>query len=355
MRLLMLPRYDQAGASSRVRMYQYLPALRSAGIDAVVSPLFDAQYVRALYSGKTAWSAIARGYVRRLGAQMAAGRFDVVWIEKELLPWLPASLERLRGDPAVVVDYDDAVFHRYDLHRLHWVRRMLGGRIDEVMRRADLVTAGNAYLADRAQAAGCRRVESLPTVVDLSRYAVCDTAKRQGPLVVGWIGSPATASYLRPLGSVIEQLRERRAVRAVAIGAREDQVAGTPFEAMPWTEETEVEQLAAFDIGIMPLPDEPWERGKCGYKLIQYMACGIPVAASPVGVNMEIVTPGVNGELASTQEQWLAALTGLADNPPLRVRQGAQGRKRVEDWYSLQVQAPRLVAMLQEAVRRRRR
>jgi glycosyltransferase involved in cell wall biosynthesis len=353
MKLLILPRYDEAGASSRVRMYQYLPALQDAGIEVAVSPLFGGNYVRALYSGRTEWVAVARGYLRRISAQLAAGAFDAVWIEKELLPWLPPVLERLRGDAAVIVDYDDAVFHRYDMHRWRLVRHLLGGRIDAVMRRADLATVGNGYLADRAKAAGCDRVETLPTVVDLTRYALHAPAAQESPLVIGWIGSPATAHYLQPLGPVIERLGERMALRAIAVGARRDQVAGTPFEAVTWSEQTEAAQVAAFDIGLMPLPDEPWERGKCGYKLIQYMACGVPVVASPVGANTEIVTPGMNGALADTSEQWLASLTELAEDPALRARQGTEGRKRVEHWYSLQAQAPRLVSMLQEAVRRR--
>jgi glycosyltransferase involved in cell wall biosynthesis len=348
----MLPRYDEAGASSRVRMYQYLPALRKAGVDVEVSPLFDGEYVRALYAGKTAWGAILRGYTKRLRAQLAASAMDAVWVEKELLPWLPSAVERVGGNPAVIVDYDDAVFHRYDMHRSRLVRRLLGGRIDAVMRRADLVTAGNGYLSARALTAGCKWVEQLPTVVDLVRYRgrvpVLDN-----PVVIGWIGSPATAHYLRPLASVIEQLGERIELRAIALGARPDQVEGTPFEALAWSEAAEAEQVATFDIGIMPLPDEPWERGKCGYKLIQYMASGLPVVASPVGVNTEIVTSGLNGALAETPEEWIAALARLADDPALRARQGAEGRKRVESWYSLQAQAPRLISMLQEAVRRR--
>lgn len=353
MRLLMLPRYGPLGASSRVRMYQYLPALRDAGLHVEISPLLDAEYVRALYAGRTAWAAIVRGYARRLKAQLAAAAFDAVWIEKELVPWLPSAMERVRGNPAVIVDYDDAVFHRYDLHRSRVVRALLGDRIDKVMRGADLVTAGNDYLAQRALAAGCGRVEQLPTVVNLTRYAPRVPSTGDKPLVIGWIGSPATAQYLRGLSPVIDRLSQRMPLQAIAVGARADQVDGTPFTAMPWSEATEATQIAAFDIGIMPLPDEPWERGKCGYKLIQYMACGIPVVASPVGVNVEIVTPGLNGALAETPEQWLGALTHLADDTALRARQGAAGRKRVEDWYSLQAQVPRLVSILQDAVRMR--
>lgn len=354
MRLLVLPRYDEAGASSRVRMYQYLPAFRDAGIDVTVSPLFKGDYVRALYSGRVAWAAIAGGFVRRLRALLAAKAFDAVWIEKELLPWLPSVMERLRGDAAVVVDYDDAVFHRYDMHQSALVRGLLSRRIDTIMRRADLVTAGNGYLAERALAAGCCHVERLPTVVDLNRYAVRTPGSERGVVVIGWIGSPATAQYLRPLVRVIEQLRASMPLRVIAVGAREEQVAGTPFEAVPWSEATEARQVAGFDIGIMPLPDEPWERGKCGYKLIQYMACGVPVVASPVGANMEIVTEGLQGALAETEDQWLTALSRLAADPELRARQGGEGRKRIEGWYSLQAQAPRVISMLREAVRRRR-
>ena len=354
MRLLILPRYAPLGASSRLRMYQYLPALRAAGFEVEVSPLFGDAYVRALYAGQRDWGDMLRGYVRRLASQWTSASFDAVWVEKELLPWFPSFAERLRGRAVVVADYDDAVFHRYDRHPSALVRGLLGRRIDAVMQRADVVTAGNGYLAERARAAGCPRVEHLPTVVDLERYVPRTRGERHSPLVIGWIGSPATAHYLRPLAPAIEQLRERTALRAIALGARPDQVAGTPFEAVEWSEAAEAGQVGTFDIGIMPLPDEPWERGKCGYKLIQYMASGLPVVASPVGVNSEIVKPGLNGALADTPEEWLAALGQLADDPALRARLGAEGRKRVEDWYSLQAQAPRLISILQEAVRRGR-
>ena len=355
MRLLMLPRYGPLGASSRVRMYQYVPALEAAGFSVQVSPLFDDSYVSALYERRRAWGTIAKGYLRRVSGLLGSHSQDVVWIEKELLPWVAERVEGLaRPRTAVAVDYDDAVFHRYDEHASGFVRRVLGGKIDAVMRGADLVTAGNAYLADRATAAGAPWVERLPTVIDLQRYTVRTPSDGGGPVVIGWIGSPATAEYLKIVTPALQQLARTRSIRCVAVGAREDQVQGTPFEVVPWSEPSEAEQVAAFDIGVMPLPDESWERGKCGYKLIQYMACGVPVVASPVGVNTEIVTPGVNGELAGSSEQWLTALTGLVDHPTLRARQGNEGRRRVEEWYSLQAQAPRLVAMLREAANRRR-
>jgi glycosyltransferase involved in cell wall biosynthesis len=353
MRMLALTRYGRLGASSRLRTFQYVPAFESAGIRVHVSPLLDDRYVDALYAGRRAAGAVFSGYVRRVSKLLAARRFDAVWVEKECLPWLPAWLEfgLLPRSCKLIADYDDALFHRYDQHRSALVRQLLGSKIDAVMRRASVVTAGSSYLAQRARDAGARRVEIIPTVVDLTRYPL--EARRvtdDAECVIGWIGSPNTFSFLAPAMSALRTVATRPGVRCVAIGARKDQVAGTPFEAVAWTEPTEAAQLRRIDIGIMPLPDEPWHRGKCGYKLIQYMACGLPVVASPVGVNTEIVTPGENGELAASQEQWVAALEHLILNAELRRRMGAAGRKRVEWWYSLECQAPRLVGMLQALV-----
>lgn len=356
MRLLMLPRYDALGASSRLRMLQYIPALKSAGIEVHVAPLLDDGYVSDLYAGRVSPLGIVRSYLRRLRLLRKARGYDVIWLEKELFPWLPARVETwlLPRSTALVVDYDDAVFHRYDQHRFWLVRRLLGRKIDRIMRRADLVTAGNDYLASRALEAGASRVEWLPTVVALNRYPQRDTRDAQGELCIGWIGSPATAHYLKPIAPTLASLAARYPIRCIAIGARPDQLAGTPFEAWPWSESTEVSMLHRFDVGIMPLPDASWEKGKCGYKLIQYMACSLPVVASPVGVNREIVDQGENGELAESTAEWADAIERLLTSAELRARLGAAGRRRVEATYSVQAQAGRLVDLLRSVVPRGR-
>lgn len=352
MRLLILPRYSPLGASSRLRMYQYVPSLQAAGIEVQISPLLDDDYLRGLYRGRTPLVPVLRGYGRRWQALHDVRNFDAVWVEKEAWPWLPLWLEsRLLNSPSrLVLDYDDAVFHRYDFHSNPLVRSALGPKLDGLMQRADLVTAGNEYLAERARSAGCRNVQWLPTVIDLERYPASQARDHVGPVVVGWIGSPSTAGYLRAVSDALAPLQAAGMVRCVAIGARPEQVHGTPFEARPWQEQTEVAQLQGFDIGIMPLPDAPWERGKCGYKLIQYMACSLPVVASPVGVNTAIVRPGENGWLADTPEQWAEAIRRLADDGGLRHRMGAAGRRQVEETYCQQVQAGRLIGMLREVV-----
>jgi hypothetical protein len=230
---------------------------------------------------------------------------------------------------------------------------MLGSKIDSVMRHCSAATVGNSYLRDRASAAGCRRVEMLPTVVDLERYgSELHNHLENRPVVVGWIGSPATAHYLSEVVEPLRRLCGRYPLRCVAVGANRDQVQGTPFEAIPWAESTEVELLRSFDIGIMPLRNTPWERGKCGYKLIQYMTCGVPAVASAIGANRDIISDGGNGFLVETETQWCEALERLIVDPPLRTRMGLAGRHTVERTYCLQVQARRLADIVRSVAGR---
>ncbi|AZR42378.1 glycosyltransferase family 4 protein [Marinobacter salarius] len=353
MKVLLLSRYGPLGASSRVRFLQYLPYFQSLGANVTVEPLLSDAYLRALYSGGSRWQEVLRGFGRRILALLGGRRFDVVIIEKELFPFLPAIAERflnLIGVP-YVVDYDDALFHRYDCHPNPVVRCLLGHKIDAVMRHSSAVIAGNGYLAERAQKAKAKRIEIIPTVVDIDRYR--PSLKDVGEVpIVGWIGTPQTSRYLKLLLPVFESIQKQVPVRFVAVGARKEDFRGTPVEVWQWSEETEVESIQRFDIGIMPLEDSAWERGKCGYKLIQYMACGVPVVASPVGVNCEIVEQEMNGLLASSANEWEKALRRLLGvDASVRNDIGGHGRMRVEGWYSLQAQAPRLFPLVREASR----
>jgi glycosyltransferase involved in cell wall biosynthesis len=348
LRVLILSRYDNLGASSRLRSYQYLPYLQSQGFSLTVSPLLGDAYIRSLYGHGERFTArdIASAYRKRLHWMRRATSFDAVWVEKEMLPWLPGWLELgvFPSGVPLVVDYDDAVFHRYDQHSFTLVRALLGKKIDTVMRRADLVVVGNDYLAERARLAGARRVEVLPTVVDVQHYRV-SAATPRSPITIGWMGSPVTARYLHQLPQVYHDLRNSP-VRWIAVGANPAQLKGLPFTTEPWKEESEVDSICDFDIGIMPLADLPFERGKCGYKLIQYMACGKPVIASPVGVNGQIVRHGIDGFLASSEAEWTVALARLIQDDALRQEMGLAARRRVEEHYALQVMAPRLEQLL---------
>lgn len=354
MRLLVLTRFDQLGASSRLRMLQYLPWFESDGMQVEHHALLSDRYVEALYGKRRVPFVVAKGYLGRLATLLRARRFDAVFLEKEALPWIPAAVERflLLERVPVIVDLDDAQFHRYDSHGNRLIRKILGSKIDHVMARSVLVTAGNDYIRARAIDAGCRRVEVVPTVIDLRRYGdeLRSHALTRG-VTIGWVGSPATASYLHGISNSLKRIAARHSVRCVAIGARDDQVRGTPFVALPWKERLEVEMLRSLDIGIMPIPDGPWERGKCGYKLVQYMACGVPVVASAVGANMEIVNEGESGFLVRSDDQWDAALEHLIVDPAARTKMGLAGRRRVEKEFCVQVQGPRLTELLRGVCR----
>lgn len=354
LRVLLLSRYGRKGPSSRMRHDQFLPRLAADGFAVESAPFFPDAYLDALYAGRR-WPLpkVAGCYARRVAALLGAGRYDLLWIEKETLPWLPYAVERvlLALAPPYVVDFDDAWFHHYDRHRRPLVRQLLGDKLDRLMRGAALVTAGNPYLAERAERAGARRVAILPTVVDLDRYPALSAPARTGPLRVGWIGSPATAHYLDGLAGPLGRLTSEGLIRPVLIGAGDAALPGLDAERIPWAEVGEAAALNSLDVGVMPLLDSPWERGKCGYKLIQYMACAKPTVASPVGVNPAIVEAGVTGLLADDPGAWETALRTLAADPDLRRRMGEAGRAKVESAYSLQAVAPRLAALLRSAAR----
>ena len=187
--------------------------------------------------------------------------------------------------------------------------------------------------------------------VDLARYPRAVPAENE-LFTVGWIGTPVTAKYVRLVESALLELRKGGDLRVVLVGPSWVELRGLTVELRTWSEETEATEIGSFDVGIMPLPDEPWERGKCGYKLIQYMACSRPVVASPVGVNRRIVEEGVNGFLATTTEDWIRGLATLRRDPPTRQRMGEAGRRKVEMEYCTQVTAPRLAALLRSAAGR---
>ena len=350
MKLLCLTRYGDLGASSRLRVKQYFPYFAEAGISVTWQALLPNAYVSALYGGKRSVSAAVSGYTARIAFLLKNRHWDVMLIEKEIFPWLPLFAEHVAmpNNTHFVLDFDDAVFHNYEVGRnpLKWM--LLRNKIDLLMEQATIVTAGSPYLVDRARRAGCRRVELVPTVVDLGKYhASFETSETQ--LTIGWIGSPATKDYLALVDAPLRKVCEEFGARVVLVGARDSGIPRPYYEYRPWSESSEVSDIASFDVGIMPLPDLPWERGKCGYKLIQYMACGKPVVASPVGANTGIVDHAVNGFLAASREEWETHLRALLSDRDLRIRLGRSGRNKVEDSYSLHSSSKRMIRLLRDA------
>ncbi|WP_084454745.1 glycosyltransferase family 4 protein [Algoriphagus terrigena] len=365
------------GASSRLRTYQFLPLWEQAGHTIRVSSFFNDDYLTQVYAHRRpeVWN-VLRCYLRRFVVLFSVFRYDYVWVEKELFPFLPAWAERLLSAVGVrlLLDYDDAVFHNYDLSKKAWVRTLFSNKIDQVMKAATYVFAGNEYLADRARKAGADRVIILRTVVDHEKYRQIPILKKHRTLptgvgysevadastgspdlpTIGWIGSPSTLKYLGLVSEALSELYQRVPFRFVLINGgsvRYGKYLALPKEAivhLVWSEPEEVAQLSALDIGIMPLPDDPWEQGKCAYKLIQYMACGLPVVASPVGMNNEVVCHGQNGFLASTQQEWVGYLEVLLRSSETRQAMGIAGKALVEREYTLAGNFQKLKRVLSE-------
>jgi len=334
-------------------MLQYLPALERANVTVRVQSLFDDATLALRYErGSYGWLTFLKCYWQRLMVLRDRQQFDLLWIEKEALPWWPLWIEQtLLSKTPYVLDFDDAVFHHYDQHRFAPVRYVYGQRIDRLMANAALVVCGNDYLSQRARDAGAPWVERLPTVIDLERYPLCNIKRSDLPRVV-WIGSPSTVKYLDLIRDPLKALAQEVPFILRVIGG-DFHLEGVKTECLPWHEATEARDVQSCDVGIMPLMDTSWELGKCGYKLIQYMASALPVVASPVGVNKVIVESGQNGFLTQGTTEWFDALSKLLTTPALRRKMGRAGRERVEQQYCLQVTAPRLIRWLQQAAQNR--
>jgi glycosyltransferase involved in cell wall biosynthesis len=326
------------GASSRLRTYQFLPFWEQEGYQVKVFPFFNDKYLEEKYQGKRVdrWN-LLKCYFKRLWVVLGAKAYHFVWLEKEVFPFLPAWTEWLLQKSGTVyfVDYDDAVFHRYDQSRSGLIRRFLGRKIDAVMRHARVVFVGNSYLEKRALHAGAKRVVRLPTVIDMKRYGPKNWTDKK-PLRIGWIGSPTTLKYMDLVRPQLEQMCKETDAEVLLVNGNISWDFDGPWSLVPWTEAGEVAAIQQMDIGLMPLPDTPWEQGKCAYKLIQYMACGLPVIASPVGMNVDVVEEGVNGFLAKDGAEWLEALRTLVRDAPLRRRMGERGFALVQKEYTVE-------------------
>jgi len=357
MRVIAYAKYGALAASTRHRILGYRDAWKDAGIDLVCRSLLPDAYVASLVTGERySRAAIAHRYLDRLlELAKGSGGADAIWVYAELFPYLPMSFERLvfRHAIPVIYDWDDAFYVPYDEHPSTLVRKKIATKFPQMLARASAVTCGNAMLADYCSRY-CDNTVVVPTVVDTSVIRPSDDAREVNrKLTLGWIGSPSTWANVRPVLPLIVDFCRTRDARFRVVGAGTAAAADRDerMDFVDWSEAGEVKELQGMDIGLMPLIDGPFERGKSGFKLIQYMACGLPVIASPVGANVDIVGNGDSGLLASSAGEWRAALERLARDDQLRRRMGEHGRRRVEQHYSVAAQAPRLIELFRQVAR----
>lgn len=337
-KLLMLPISDRRGASARYRVYQFETALRAAGFDLHIEPPAP--------KGKGLSRVMNRRREERrfLGLAKEA---DVVFIQKRLLSC--GFVDGLAGTgKPIVFDFDDAIFTSAHKTRSATTRRRVLLRLKRVLEVSSLVLAGNRYLAEFA-GEHARHVEIVPTSVDVERYPVKEHAAID-PVVLGWTGSSATQPYLDLIAPVLEDAVNEMRLKFVVVSDGEYGLPGVDIDCRRWSEETEMDDLLNFDIGLMPLVDNEWTRGKCALKALQYMAAGIPPVCEAVGAAREIIDHGEDGFLCESHEEWNDAIRQLAGDASLRAEIGRKGRAKVEDRFSLRGTGERLAQLLQGLV-----
>ena len=357
MNVLALVSYPEAGASTRYRIGQFVAPLEAQGVHVTLAPMLDGAAFGRLYRPggvpRKALDWLAAAGRRR--AQVDSARsYDAVFVLREVWPLKAPALERtlFARTRRVVFDFDDAVF----LPNVSEANRSLAflkapDKSAWIARHARALTPGNAFLADwsRTQAAPEARVFELPTVVDTDRFRPRPKAS-DGLVRLGWIGTHSTMPFLEAQAALLERLLARHPqLRLLVIGAKSARLAHPQVEFVPWTLDGEVDALARVDVGLAPLPDSDWSRGKCGLKLLQYQALAIPVVASPVGVHPVMVEDGVHGFLAADDAAWERALERLVGDGALRAELGQRGRARVEERYSVRAMTPRLLEALRYA------
>lgn len=311
-KLLILSRYSKLGASSRYRFYDYIQHLNQSGFDCTISPLFSDKYLKKTYSRSFRALEVIKCYWKRLKVLTRISKYDSFLIEKELLPFLPYFIEFLflSRFNKYCIDYDDAIFHRYDDHQNWIVRFLLSKKIARLMKNASCITVGNQYLYDYAKLNYCENVKKIPTVVDIDKYDKVTNVKKNEQFTIVWIGSQATVHYLMQIIEPIKRVCKMTNGKLLIIGAK-IKIPNLQLELVDWSEDSEIKYLKAAHVGIMPLSGKKWDLGKCGFKIIQYMASGIPVVASPIGTNKTIITDKKNGFLAHTSDEWLNYLYNI--------------------------------------------
>ena len=334
--------------SSRFRVHQYLPYLENLGIEATVLTGYGPRYNQIAGTRYGPLYKAAGRAKRAVGMIGQVHRYDAVFLQRVALPF-SALPERVaaRINPRIVFDFDDAIYLESPTAPGGRARRAF----DAAVAASRHVVAGNHHLA--AEAGAPTKTTVVPTVVDTSHYQP-SPAEPTDRVVIGWMGTASNFYQLEQIAGELEQVladRPRARLRIVS-NARFERFSGHPqVEQVRWSADSEVDVLQEFDIGLMPLDDTPWSRGKCGFKLIQYMAVGRTAVASAVGANREIVTDGWDGVLVAPGDSWVRPLVDLIDQPSRRHEIGARARARVVAAYSIDSALPTLVQILRRVAR----
>lgn len=343
--------------SQRYRFEQYIPFLEREGYSFTWSYLLDKEADLIFYSrGKLLqkFTILLRGFFKRLKDLPRAKNFNLVFIQREAFFAGGAFFEKrfhLSGTP-VIFDFDDSIWLADTSpgnRAWEWLKKPV--KFYQTVSFANKIIAGNEYLANQVRSFN-RNVTVIPTTIDTQVHVPLPSLRDKETLVIGWSGSISTIKHFESLQPVLFRLKEEFGSKLSfkVLGPAGYKNKKLQISSIPWSAEKEVAELNSFDIGIMPLPDDEWSRGKCGLKGLSYMACGVPAVFSAIGVNREIINQGVNGFLANSQEDWYNCLKQLLVDRELRSRVGEAGRRTVEEKYSTLSQQEKYLKVFSEAM-----
>ncbi len=351
--LIIAPYPINEAPSQRFRFEHFLKFIEDEGLTYDFRPFLSTNTWKILYqSGFSVQKSfgIISAYFSRLWLLFSIQKYDAVLIHREATPLGPPLIEFVIAriwKKRIIYDFDDAIWlndPNGESPVFKWLKWR--SKIKRICSWSWKVTTGNDYLAAYAREY-CRQVEILPTVVDTTAHRP-SPANASNELTIGWTGSHSTLHYLKPLLSVLKDLESDYEFTFLVIANKDPQLSLKHYRFIPWSKTSEVTDLQQIDIGVMPLEDNLWSQGKCGFKLIQYLSLGIPAVASPVGVNTEIVLHEQTGLLAKTQEEWKQALIRLIESPQLRKSYGMAGRKLIENRFSVESQKETFMRLFQE-------
>jgi glycosyltransferase involved in cell wall biosynthesis/SAM-dependent methyltransferase/uncharacterized protein YbaR (Trm112 family) len=344
--LALVPNLFDTSPGQRYRLEQWSSILEERGVEISYEPFEDEALHSLLYKPgllKQKLDLVTRGFFRRLATVKKARDFDIVYVFREAALLGPAFFERLiyQSGVPMVFDFDDAIFVSYRSPSNGYLSYLkFASKTKSICRMASHVMVGNPYLAEYARQVN-NQVTVIPTTIDTSKYQPLPRREPDVP-VIGWTGSYSTVQHLDTLRGALQKLAKLHRFRLRVIGTPSYKIDGVDVEAMSWRSETELQDLSHIDIGVMPLPNDAWSKGKCGLKALQFMALGIPTICSPVGVNTEIIQDDENGLLADTEDEWVEKMSQLLQSGERRERLGHAGRLTVEQKYSATTQAPRV-------------
>jgi glycosyltransferase involved in cell wall biosynthesis len=342
--------------SQRFRFEQYLNFLRQNGFECDFSWLVSSEDDSFLYKHGNyfrKFSFLNRSYQIRKKDVKIASSYDIIFVQREALMFRSTRFEKAFSRKSkLIFDFDDAIWLMdvSDGNR-NWRWLKDPSKTSHIIEMSHMIFAGNRYLAEYARQFN-DNVKIIPTTIDTDYHKKKKAVTDKNKICIGWAGSTTTIKHFRMaenfLGKLKEKYGDKIYLKLIGDATYENPQLGLTGTA--WNLATEIEDLSEFDIGIMPLPDDEWAKGKCGFKGLQYMAMEIPAVMSPVGVNTEIVEDGVNGFLATTDDEWIEKISLLIDSDELRKKFGAEGRKTVIDQYSVESQKERYLEFFNEVV-----